>query len=46
MSFVLNCNTNGLWFQDHLALMMELLGMMPRKVNPKTQCSLIYQYQE
>lgn len=23
----------GFWFQDHLALMMELLGMMPKKVN-------------
>jgi hypothetical protein len=32
--------SNTIFFlQDHLALMMELLGMMPRKVGPFMQFS-------
>ena len=33
----LGFNTNALWLQDHLALMMELLGTMPRKVKTEKQ---------
>jgi len=32
LDFLLCSNSSRLYLQDHLALMMELLGMMPRKV--------------